>query len=184
MELFWRRGIEGKEDCMAEGSVSIEYEPSFDESVMAVRRQLWRVGNTRKSILLSVVLLLAGAILLTFGGRSSAVGWVGIGAGSLILLLYIWLYTVVARRGAEHAVKDAGPRIMDFSPEGIRIRTKDRDTTIRWTAYSEVTETQDMYVLSHGRRSFTFVPKRAFRSTSDETAFRELAESHIHSDSE
>jgi hypothetical protein len=46
-----------------------------------------------------------------------------------------------------------------------------------------MTETQEMYVLSHGKRTFTFVPKRAFRSSSDEEAFRVLAERHIASKS-
>jgi len=134
-------------------------------------------------MVIAVVLLLAGAIILAFGGQISAFGWVGIGGGLLILLSYALLYTVVARRGAEQAVENSGPKIMDFSDEGVHIQTKDRETNIRWTAYSEVTETQEMYVLSHGKRFFTFVPKRAFCSSSDEEAFRVLAERHIASKS-
>jgi len=109
--------------------VNIEYEPSVEEGVAAVRRQLWRVGNTRKQMVIAVVLLLAGAIILAFGGQISAFGWVGIGGGLLILLSGLPCSKPSRSRGAEQAVRKLRTQIMDFSDEGVHIQTKDRKPT-------------------------------------------------------
>lgn len=65
---------------------------------------------------------------------------------------------------------------MEFTDDYVHIRTRDTDVTGRWGTYSKALEMPQMYLLRHRTRKnlYTFVPKRTFRSSSDERAFRSL----------
>jgi hypothetical protein len=56
----------------------------------------------------------------------------------------------------------------------LHFRTRSIDAKIRWTLVNSLLENDRLYLLVYGRRMYTLVPKRAFRTEADLVAFRTL----------
>jgi YcxB-like protein len=161
-------------------SVSIEYELSRPEVISAVRWHLLHVSHIRRNSLWGLGPVIGGAIFLSIGGSTNnVIGWVGISFGFISFVFWGLLYYAFAGRSGS-AMAANGPKALEMNGEGVRIHTRDSDITHRWSAYSEIIEIDEMFLLRLGKRNtYTFVPKRAFRSSSDELKFRVLTEQHI-----
>lgn len=157
-------------------SVSIEYELSRPEVIEAVRWHLLHVAHIHKDSLWGLGLVIGGAIFLSIGGSTGTViGWVGISFGFLSFVFWGLLYYISPGRSWRTMAAN-GPKTLEINDEGVQIHTGDSDITHRWSAYSELIEIDEMFLLRLGtRNTYTFVPKRAFRSPSDEVTFRSLS---------
>ena len=58
-------------------------------------------------------------------------------------------------------------------------RTTAIDSRLAWSLYQNATEVRDFYLLYHGRRQFTVIPKRAFENETDRRAFEALLLAHV-----
>jgi YcxB-like protein len=63
-----------------------------------------------------------------------------------------------------------------YSEEGLAVKTKQIDSKLAWSLYTKVIESPTFYLLVYGHelRMMTLLPKRAFRSQQQQSAFREL----------
>ena len=61
-----------------------------------------------------------------------------------------------------------------FSDSDIRITMLDSESRVQWSYFGQVEETRHLYAFRHQRRCVNPIPKRAFVTPADETAFREL----------
>jgi hypothetical protein len=94
-------------------------------------------------------------------------------------LLLIAAFTVIPR-----VVFRREPRFQDdysltFSPEGIHFRTANIDSRLQWSVYSRALVAAHSYVLYHGPRSFTVIPKRVFQGEEQRQAFEQLLTEHV-----
>lgn len=161
--------------------VTIEYELTREEVISMVRWHLVHVADIRSSMLSVVVVFLFGLVLVLHGGSGYVIaGGIWMGFWLSILVIGGVRYYQAPRLAWKHSAA-VGPRVMEFTDEYIHVRTNNTDGTIRWNTYSKALEMPQMYMLRHGTRKnmYTYVPKRAFRSPSDERAFRSLAAAHI-----
>lgn len=175
-------------DAAGEGRanpVTIEYELTREEVLSMVRWHLVHVARMRRLMLWVFIVAIWGLVLLLLGGSVNAViGWIFIGFSLWMFAFHGLLYYFAPRLSWRNSAAD-GTRALEFTDDGVHVRTRNSDATNRWSMYSKTLEMPQMYLLRHGTRkgTYTYVPKRAFRSPSDELTFRALAERHIASDS-
>ena len=72
---------------------------------------------------------------------------------------------------------------LTFSDSGIEFRTQNINASITWSMYTRVIENDRFYLTVYGRdlHSVSILPKRAFVSSKQEAAFREMLRRHIDS---
>ena len=70
---------------------------------------------------------------------------------------------------------------LTFSAGGIRFRTASIDALIQWTHYTRMLEDRRLCLLIYGSRMFSVIPKRAFTSEAELSAFRALVVSSMRS---
>ncbi len=63
---------------------------------------------------------------------------------------------------------------LTFGPDGIRFRTPTIDSVIQWAFYTRLFEDRGLCLLVYGPHMYTVVPKRAFESETQASAFRRL----------
>jgi hypothetical protein len=127
-----------------------------------------------------VVILLAGV-----GGylwRSPDLRWLGgacmtVAAGFALLL--IAAFTVIPRLVFRREPRFRDDHSLTFSPEGIQFRTAHIDSRLQWSVYARALIAGHSYVLYHGPRAFTVIPKRLFQSQEQRQAFEQLLAEHI-----
>jgi len=136
-------------------------------------------SNIRKVMLVAMAMVVLGAGLIALSGAQAIVGWIAVGFAIWVSLTYVLLFYIAPGRLWKRTAADRGPRTLDFSDEGVHVHTKDSDSVTRWSAYSEAIEKDAVYLLRRDNRgAYTIVPKRAFRSSSDELTFRSITERH------
>lgn len=90
-----------------------------------------------------------------------------------------WLWLSVRTRGqtaARLAAEEPGETTFRFSVEGVVSVDPQAGANCKWTRFTRVLETADLYVLQMRGGTATLVPKRGFASPGDEAAFRRLAD--------
>ena len=70
---------------------------------------------------------------------------------------------------------------LTFSNDGIQFKTQNMSSSMAWDFYTGVIENNSFYLLIYGNNihQLSLVPKRAFRSAQQETAFRALLRRHL-----
>jgi hypothetical protein len=128
----------------------------------------------------SLVFLAAGLATLFLGGRENL--WFGVAMCALGLALpatfAIFLF-VLPRLMLAGSAKLHDEYQLTFSDAGIHFRTTAIDSRLAWSLYQSATEVRDFYLLYHGRRQFTVIPKRAFANETDRQAFEALLHAYV-----
>jgi hypothetical protein len=132
--------------------------------------------------LLSFLLLAIGVLFVLTRHQfaiNNALGLILIGMAIFSLLIGGSFYAFVPNRIWSNIAED-GPKTMEFTDYGVRVHTRNADSTNARSGYSDNVDQGDMFLLRKGRKGpFMLIPKRAFRSSSDELRFRSLADRHI-----
>jgi hypothetical protein len=151
----------------------VEFQLTEDDVVPGLRRQLIRNGRIRLFFLVGVLLVLIGGLsIVAINGAFGAVfAFIGLFYVALITSLVI----VGPRRAWRRNPVLRGPQYIAFSPDGIYARSILAESRAQWPIYAGMIETERCYMLRLAtRKAYLFVPKRAFKSWTDETVFRHL----------
>jgi len=163
-------------------SVTIEYELTREEVTFWVRWHLVHVAHFRRQMVTVLIIVVVALVLILLGGRQNVIaGGILLGISLFTLVMLGLLYFLVVPRQTWNTSETDGPKVMEFTDEGVHSRTSNTHATYRWSTYSKALEMPQMYLLRHGNRKnlYTYVPKRSFRSSSDESTFRGLAAAHL-----
>ena len=68
---------------------------------------------------------------------------------------------------------------LTFSPEGIHFRTAHIDSQLQWSVYSRALVDAHSYLLYHGARQWSVIPRRVFQSRAEQEAFERLLAEHV-----
>lgn len=68
---------------------------------------------------------------------------------------------------------------LTFSQDGIHFRTAHIDSQLQWSLYSRALIDKHSYVLYHGSRQFTVIPKRVFQNAEQQQLFEQLLTQHV-----
>lgn len=163
-------------------SVQLNFKYTEEEYLAAARLFLWRSKETVIRLIVSFALFSLVLILLLSLIDLSLPLWFTI---SLLLLagiaLFHGLFFDLPRRHFRGDPKFRDEYSLTFSDEGIRFKTRNIDASLAWSLYTGVIENENFYLLIYGKNiaSLSIIPKRAFRDSKQEAAFREMLRRHI-----
>jgi hypothetical protein len=159
-------------------AVVVEFQLTEDEVVTGLRSQVLRNGRLRLLFVVGVLLTLLGVLsTVTIDVLFGVVfGLVGV----LYVALTSTLVVVGPRRAWRRNPVLRGPQLIAYSPDGIYARSTVAESRSQWRVYAQMIETDRCYMMRlANRKAYVFVPKRAFRSSTDETAFLNLVGMHM-----
>jgi hypothetical protein len=153
-----------------------EYLAAYRCYVLRAKELLLRVAAFY--ILLSVGLLLITFVIVDFAFPI----WAIVSFGFLLGLSMLYGYfTAHPKRYFQNDPRFRDDFNLTFTDAGIELRSPTVNSSVAWSLYSAVIENDKFYILVYGRRLhfLSIVPKRAFRDSKQEIAFRELLRRHL-----
>ncbi|HEY0405515.1 MAG TPA: YcxB family protein [Pyrinomonadaceae bacterium] len=158
--------------------VELQFSYSEAEYAEAARYYLRKTYHTRFNLIIGLLVFLGGAAFWAVEG-DSIFGPICLVLGALLLLVAGNSYFVVPQRIYKRNPQLREEYRLQFSDEGIAFRSKGIDSTLQWSLYKDVWETERFYFLLYGKDAFSLIPKRAFADEWQERAFREMLQQHI-----
>ncbi|MDX6694951.1 MAG: hypothetical protein QOF02_2554 [Blastocatellia bacterium] len=158
--------------------VEIQFRYTEAEYSEAARHYLNRTYHTRFNIILGLLVFFGGAAFWMLEA-DSIFGPICLVLGALLLLIAANSYFVVPQRIYKRNPQLREEYQLQFSDDGIAFRSKGIDSTLQWSLYKEVWETERFYFLLYGKDAFSLIPKRAFTDEWQERAFREMLQKHV-----
>lgn len=158
--------------------VDLQFKYSEAEYVAAAKYYLRKTHHTRFSMAVALIVLGIGLAVWALSG-DAVFSYVSLLTGAILLLLSVHNYFVLPQRWYKNNPLLREEYRLQFSDEGIAFRTKDVDSTLKWSLYKDVWETDEFYFLLYGRHAFSLIPKRAFADEWQERAFKQMLQQHI-----
>jgi hypothetical protein len=97
-----------------------------------------------------------------------------LGLSSAFALMLLAAFGIIPYVVFRRETKFRDEYALTFSPDSIHFRTANIDSQIKWAMYSRALVDSHSFVLYHGARSFTVIPKRVFQSSEQQTTFEQL----------
>ena len=163
-------------------SVQLNFKYTEEEYLAAVRLFVWRSKETLVRLVVTYILITFGIILLPLLIDLGLPLWAPI---SLLLLVGIAFFhgflVDLPRRYFRGDPKFRDEYSLSFSDEGIGFKTRNISASVAWSLYTGIIENESFYLLIYGKNiaSVSIIPKRAFRDSKQEAAFREMVRRHI-----
>jgi hypothetical protein len=153
-----------------------------EEDALAVSRAA--TFNKPTIVLIGIMALVSLGTLLAL-----AAGWMSPAGDRLLFYLlppltfiYFLIYTPIRlrRQARETAARDEESR-WQVTEQGITIEKEEASDEHPWRSFSHAQELPEQFILffAANRSEYIFLPKRAFSSSEQEEAFRNLLESHL-----
>ena len=163
---------------MAESNVTLTIRYEERDFVRAMRAHF----KTFLRLWLDVVAIVTvggyGIYLVVYSGKH----WLGggmIAAAAALAFMLAAAFLVIPQWTFRHEPKFRDEYMLTFSDEGIHFRTAHIDSRLDWSIYSRVLVDACSYLLYHGPRQFTIIPKRVFESAGQQGDFERLLAEHI-----
>jgi len=156
-----------------DSSINLSFRYAESDYVRALRAHYASHLRLRLDIIVTAILLGVGFYLFC----SPSLRWLGIACIVIALvftLLLVAVFTVIPPLAFRREPKFRDDYSLTFSPDGIHFRTAHIDSQLQWSMYSRALIDAHSYVLYHGSRQFTVIPKRVFQSTDQRQAFEQL----------
>ena len=160
--------------------IAIEFEHRLDEHLRAsrlfCRKKSW-FARADKGV--AVLAVLFGAVTTALVGlRWWTAIWFVVAVVEWFDLLSIT--PLVVRYAYKRTAKFHERTTLTFADECIGYQTPSVQSTLAWDLFSELVEDDQLFLLLYkAPRSYAVVPKRAFSSEADVSAFRELARRNL-----
>lgn len=161
--------------------IKLEFKYTEAEYLSAAGLLTLRDSDMIFRIILFSVFVMASASILT-GLMTDYPWWAAcIAAALLLAAMYYNGLVGQARRYFRGEPKFQDQYLFIFSDEGVAAKTAQIDTKLSWSLYTKVLEGKGIYLLVYGKdiRMMTMIPKRTFRDSIQENAFRDLLARHI-----
>jgi hypothetical protein len=106
-------------------------------------------------------------------------GVFAVGASGAFLSLLLAAFVVVPALAFRLEPKYRDDYSLISSQEGIHFRTVHIDSQLQWSLYSRALVDAHSYLLYHGSRTLTVIPKRVFENSEQPSAFEQMLGRHI-----
>lgn len=166
------------EDAVNDQPIEITYEHVLADHLAADRLYYRSTLFWKLDKVVALVLLCLGAYLTYAAGvRWWSLIWFPIAIAEWFNLLSIdpllvWYSFKFNPKFRESA-------LLTFDESGIHFQTNSIESRIRWDFFNSLLENDTLYLLVYGRRAYSVIPKRAFKTKTDLTDFDKLVHSVI-----
>jgi hypothetical protein len=107
------------------------------------------------------------------------IGWLSLGFGAVLLTMVAYVTFLLPRIVYHSQPKLKSEYRLSFSDEGILFKTDNIDATLQWSLYQSWRSDEEFYILYHGKRDLSVVPRRVLRTEDADRHFREMLERNI-----
>lgn len=155
-------------------TVGLSFRYTESDYVRAMRAHYSSRLNWRLDVVVAIAIAAIGIYLWpSFWGVACVV------VSVVLLLMLVAAFAVIPPLAFRREPKFRDDYSLTFSSDGIHFRTAHIDSQLKWSMYSRVLIDEHSYVLYYGSNQFTVIPKRVFRSATDQQAFEGLLAEHI-----
>ncbi len=159
-------------------SVEVTFTITRDEYVRAMRRYYKHKLQWKRDLVGGVVALGAGIYCLQTSTLLPSLAWLFVFAGCFLLALLLYAIFLLP-----HMIYRSQPKLkseyrLRFLDEGIGFQTDEIDAQLKWTMYHSWMRDADFYLLYHGKRDVSVIPRRALKDNADKN-LGELLRKHI-----
>ena len=161
-----------------DSAVELSFRYLQSDYVKALRAHYASRLRLRVDVVVTLVLVGIGACLW----RRPSLHWLGVACVTMavvFVLLLIAAFTVIPALAFRREPKFRDEYSLTFSEEGVHFRTTHIDSQLQWSLYSRALVDAYSYLLYHGARQFTVIPKRVFESAEQQQAFEQLLTRHV-----
>ena len=113
-------------------------------------------------------LAIVGGIYLILSSNSVWVGWLLLIPGAILLLMIGYALFLLPRLIYNSQSKLKQEYTLKFSDAGIAFKTSSIDSNLQWSHYQSWLSDDDFYILYHGARDLSVIPRRAIAKGDDE----------------
>jgi uncharacterized integral membrane protein len=151
--------------------IKVAYHISEGEYSKAMR-SLWISRRLFIYAIIAVVFLLLNTLMIDGEYGLTAFSWIF----PLLIMLVVWVGIIIwsFKRTYRKSAFSKGKVYYGFSDAAIEFTSPDSDGTLKWTAFQKVKESKAFYFMYTSNVTAIIIPKRAFDSTNDHDAFRNL----------
>jgi hypothetical protein len=163
---------------LVNSAVNISFRYVESDYIRALRAHYASVLRLRLDMIVVVALAAIGVYLW----QSPSSRWFGVAcvsAATLFSLMLVAAFTVIPRLAFRRKPKFRDEYSLELSPQGIHFRTAHINSQLQWSMYSRALVDAHSYVLYHGSRQFTVIPKRVFQSSEQRQAFEQLLAQNV-----
>ena len=159
-------------------SVEANFTITRDEYVRAIRRHYKNKLQWKRDLVGGIVALGAGIYYLQTSTLLPALAWLFVLAGCFLLALLLYAIFLLPPMIYRSQPKLKSEYRLRFRDEGIGFQTDDIDAQLKWTMYHSWMRDAEFYLLYHGKRDVSVIPRRALKDDADKN-LGELLQKHI-----
>jgi hypothetical protein len=159
-------------------SVSTTFTYSRKEYIRAMQRHYYSNLHARRDVV-GGLLGIVGGLYLALAMDLGWIGWclVGVSCFLLVIVAYAMLLLPALIYASQPKLKNE--YVLSFTDEGIRFKTEGIDATLQWSLYHRWLSDDRFYVMYHGKRNLTVIPRRALANDDADNTFRQLLTEHV-----
>ena len=159
--------------------VSLTFNYTKEEFIKAEKKYLLASKAISKIHMVFVAGYFIFSAAYLFASSASLTSIVCLTIASLALALGVFLYFASPSIRFKQTAKYYEQYTLTFSKDLIHFKTPSINSELSWSIYSELWETAQFYYMIQGKRMYTLLPKRVFKSDGEIKAFEALAEQHF-----
>lgn len=150
---------------------------SRDEYVRAIQRHYKTKLQVKRDLLGSIVAIAAG-IYFTQSNANPVTSCLLVVAGGILLALVIYAIFILPGRMYRHQPKLKSEYHLEFRDDAMKFRTEEIDSELKWSIYHSWLRDQEFFILYHGERDISVIPRRALDNHADK-GLAELLQKHV-----
>ena len=151
-----------------------------DEYIRAMRRHYRKNLNVYRDVGLAILMIALGAATLYFWPQANWLfGWLVIVLGVVLLLMVVYALVILPALIYLWDPKLKWEYSLAFYEDRIEFKTQNVDSILRWQFYHSWLRDDEFYILYHGKRDVTVMPRRALTFDNSDKRFAELLKRKI-----
>ena len=151
---------------------------SRGEYVRALKRHYKTALKVRRDVIGGVASIALGLyFVFTYG--SVWYVWLLLVSGAILLGLVAFALFLLPKMIYDSQPKLKSEYRLTFSDDAIGFKTEGIDSTLQWSIYRSWLSDKDFYIMYHGKRDLSVIPRRALTFGDADRRLREMLENNI-----
>ncbi len=152
---------------MPDDPVTATFTITRDEYIRAMRRYYQTQLRPKRDLIGSVLSILGGMYLLQTDDMPG-LAWMLVAVGVIFLLLVVYIVVLLPHLMYRYQPKLLAEYRLHFADDAIGFQTDEIDSKLKWSLYHSWLRDDEFYILYHGKRDVTVLPRRALADGADQ----------------
>ena len=153
--------------------IEVHFTYTADEYVRALQRHYRSALDVQRDVMGGLIAVVGGLCLLGFSDMKW-LGWAVFSVGAVLLIMVAYAAFLLPKVIYNSQPKLRNEYHLSFADEGIRFLTTGIDARLDWSVYRSWLQDPEFYILYHGRRDLTVIPRRALNFDNADERFADL----------